>query len=393
MNNTNTNTNTLYDYIIIGGGIAGLYANYKLSSKLNGLLLERNDFFGGRAQEIQFHGSLIKLGAGIMTTHNHLILNLLKKLKLTTHTFSSFTDTYNMEPFNMGSAICDVVAKYTQKKKIAKKLKLTMREFLIKYFSQNFVNQFILNCEYHDFVDSDVEYFIEYYDINDMSHEKSNLIAVSWNDLANKLVKKNCLKNVNVLTTNLDKQTNIFTVKTDDKIYSTKKIIFATSLKPLVKLSKNIVDINFNDYLGAVPFIRIYCYYKNGFKSDLTHFTIVKNKLQKVVHINDNILMASYSDGNNALYWKKVNKLSKGEQIKIVSKCLEEVSVKGEIDDIVIAFWDEGIHYYKPTDDLDKTINLLSNPAPNVHIIGEMVSYKQGWVEGCIESVNRTLIH
>jgi hypothetical protein len=51
------------------------------------------------------------------------------------------------------------------------------------------------------------------------------------------------------------------------------------------------------------------------------------------------------------------------------------------------------VHYYKPTDDLDKTIHLLSNPAPNVYTIGEMVSYKQGWVEGCIESVNRTLQH
>ncbi len=29
------------DYIVIGGGIAGLYANYKLSSKYKGLLLEK----------------------------------------------------------------------------------------------------------------------------------------------------------------------------------------------------------------------------------------------------------------------------------------------------------------------------------------------------------------
>ena len=63
-----------YDYIIIGGGIAGLYANYKLYNTGTGLLLERNSYFGGRAYEIDFHGTLIKLGAGIMADHNkHLV--------------------------------------------------------------------------------------------------------------------------------------------------------------------------------------------------------------------------------------------------------------------------------------------------------------------------------
>ena len=38
----------IYDYIVIGGGIGGLYANYKLlKNDYNGLLLEKNDVFGG----------------------------------------------------------------------------------------------------------------------------------------------------------------------------------------------------------------------------------------------------------------------------------------------------------------------------------------------------------
>ena len=72
----------MYDYIIIGGGIAGLYANYLLNKDYNGLLLEQNKHFGGRAFEMDFHGTLIKLGAGIMADHNIHLLALLKELNI-----------------------------------------------------------------------------------------------------------------------------------------------------------------------------------------------------------------------------------------------------------------------------------------------------------------------
>ena len=55
----------IYDYIILGGGISGIYSSYILSKKYNVLILEKNDYMGGRIKEVDFHGTLIKLGAGI----------------------------------------------------------------------------------------------------------------------------------------------------------------------------------------------------------------------------------------------------------------------------------------------------------------------------------------
>ncbi len=386
-------SDSVYDYIVIGGGKAGLYANYKLSAKYRGLLLEKNNYLGGRAQEMNFHGTPIKLGAGIIIQSNHQLLKLLKKLELKPNSFSSSVDTYkiNTNDFNMDNAISDIIDKYHQEKQNVIKSKMTMKEFLVKHFGASFTNQFILNCQYHDFLKSDVEYFIKYYNINDMSQKEIKLSSIQWTDLVNKLVKKNCLHNANVIS--ITKTGDMFSIRTDINYYLAKKVIFATTLKPIVKLSKNITDINYNDYLGAVHFARIYCYFKNGYKSDLTHYTIVNNKLQKVLRINDNIVMVAYCDGSNALFWKKVKELKKAQQIEAVSKYLEEVNIEGVINDIVMVYWDEGVHYYKPTTDLEKTINLVSNPAPNVYAVGDMVSYKQGWVEGCIESVNRTLNH
>jgi hypothetical protein len=376
---------TLYDYIIIGGGISGLYANYKLLEKgYNCLLLEKNKHFGGRAYEINFHGSLIKLGAGIMADHNKHLIQLLNKLKIKINIFPSNISTYGMKDFNMDDAIYRISKKYKELKNKDIIKKLTMKQFLIKFFGASFAKEFILNCEYYDFVNSDIEYFIKYYDISDMDHESYNILIINWIDLINKLVKKNCMNNVEVKS--IEKEDNYYLI--NDEYYA-KKLVFTTTLKPLIKLSKNIININYKDYLGSVPFSRIYCYFKNGYKTNLPHFSIVNNKLQKIIKINDKILMASYSDSSNALYWNKISKLNKEKQKQIVSKYLKEFNINETIDDIIIAFWDDGVHYYKPTKNLDKTIKQLSHPEKNIYVVGEMISYKQGWVEGCIESVNR----
>ena len=76
----------IYDYIIIGGGISGLYSAYLLNNLLNKeynvLVLEKNNYIGGRIKDIKFHGKIIKLGAGISQEKNKNILNLLKKCKI-----------------------------------------------------------------------------------------------------------------------------------------------------------------------------------------------------------------------------------------------------------------------------------------------------------------------
>ena len=56
------NNKNILDYIVIGGGIGGLYANFLLNKKYNGILLEKSSYFGGRLLEEDFHNHNIKLG-------------------------------------------------------------------------------------------------------------------------------------------------------------------------------------------------------------------------------------------------------------------------------------------------------------------------------------------
>ena len=399
----------IYDYIIIGGGISGLYAGYKLSSKYKTLILEKNNYLGGRVEEVNFHNNMIKLGAGIAAKHNKHLLKLLAILKIKYNVFKgdigliNDSDYYTKQYHNKLIKKIKIKVKELQDKNI-KYNHLTIKEFLYKYFDKKDIDNYLMHCEYNDYLESDVDYHIKYYPISDNVYSSYNIIYLEWQDLVNKLIKnikeKKGIIKKNYEVSNIIKDTNndLFII---NNTYYAKKIIFAVTLKPLIKLSHKLIDIDYSKYLGSVPFVRIYTYHKNGHNYDKDRYTILANKnpLQKIIIITDKILMASYSDDINALYWKKFldknyNIVNKKELIEKVEYYLHKIHPNiSKIDDILIKYWDEGVHYLYPLkgQNIKDVLYKLSNPADNIQVIGEILSLKQGWIEGAIESVDRTI--
>ena len=176
--------------------------------------------------------------------------------------------------------------------------------------------------------------------------------------------------------------------------YKSKNIIFAITINNLQTIlnKTNIIDINYKKYIGTVPFLRIYTYHKNGHKLNIPRYSITDNQIEKIIVISDEILMISYSDYKYADYWYNLYNTDKEKLLdKLKQLFIKSTGQNIDIDDIEFAYWDEGIHYYYPQKDikLNKIISNLSNPCDNIYVIGEMLSYKQGWVEGAIESANR----
>lgn len=377
----------IYDYIIIGGGIAGLYANYKLNKnkKNKTLLFEYENEFGGRAYETMFHNTLIKTGAGIFIKDNKNLHKLLKELDIKVNNFDTQINSLLDDDFNMELAIKNIKLEWANVK--GKDKLLNVLEFLVKYFGKEFTNIFLKNCDYNDFLYSSMDYFINYYKINELSFKKYQAQIISWNELINKLILPNCKNNTEVKKIFYSQLNKCYQIKTNNGIYYTHKVIIATSLKPLTKLVKNIININYKDYIGSVPFVRIYTYHKNGYElpKNFKHYNLVDNELQKIIPINKNILMTSYSDNKNALYWKN------NQNKYIVQQKLKELNIEVDINDIIFNFWTEGVHYYKPYNNFEKLLKKLCYPKKNIYVIGEIVSKKNGWVEGAIESVNRII--
>jgi protoporphyrinogen oxidase len=411
-------SNKLYDYVIIGGGIAGLHSLYKLYkltkltklSKLNRnlkvLLIEKEDHLGGRAQEVKFHGELIKLGAGIAATDNKKLLPLLRKLNVRTVRVRGYKNVIGIKDtsYNHNLTIKKLINKYKSLVKSNTKFRnLTVRKFLKKYLKTNEYINFLKYMEYGDYLDGDVEYYIKRYPIKDDDINPYIAIFLSWTELANKLIKninKSKIKlntKCNFITKNNEDNTFIINVNDNKKIY-TRNIISTVTVNVLTKITSKLDILDYNKYVGSVPFMRIYTYHKNGhnFQNDnIGHFNIIlnqKNHLQKVLVMNDKILMATYSNNEHALYWHNIK--SKRELINKLEEYLRQINVNvTDIDDIYVKFWDEGVHYFKPIIGftIKELIKKLENPIDNFYVCGEIISLRQGWVEGAIESSTRVM--
>lgn len=72
----------------------------------------------------------------------------------------------------------------------------------------------------------------------------------------------------------------------------------------------------------------------------------------------------------------------------IINKLLQKSLLSGdsvsEIKDYVLRYWQHGVHYYKPGYNINQT-NLINQ---GILVCGEIVSNRQGWVEGCIQCIN-----
>jgi monoamine oxidase len=380
----------IYDYVIIGGGISGLYANTKLAKKKkkNGLLLEKNSDVIGRAREHDFHGTKVKCGAGICVPENKNLVKLLKKFGMSTKVvWSSAVVDKRLPPFDMKSAVKRIKSTY---KKVTKKdlATLTAREILYKYFDEEFAGQFIHHSEFHDYLDGSFEYLFKYYDIDDLDNVAFGKIFVDWTALVEKLKLPNIRTDYAVTT--IEKKDAIFVINGE---IDAKEVIFAVTVSAL----DSIKCIGFkmpvmSDFIGSTPFSRVYAYYKDGYtmKDD---YVMVDGVVDKIVKINKNVLMASYADGPNALFWKNVKGLPMIARRRIVRDELADIGYDfGLPDDVFSAEWTDGVHYVKPyKGTFDKLLDKLSKPAKGVTIIGEMLSKRPGYVEGALSSVDRSL--
>ena len=73
------NEDTLYDTVIIGGGITGLTAGYMLREK-NILLLEEDERFGGRVLSEKVHEATNNIGTQFFTVEDSSFVRLISHL-------------------------------------------------------------------------------------------------------------------------------------------------------------------------------------------------------------------------------------------------------------------------------------------------------------------------
>jgi hypothetical protein len=400
----------IYDFIIIGSGIAGLYSSYliKKQSNLSYLILEQNKRAGGRIGTEPFYGQQVVRGAGIGRMADRVLLELMREFKLPIQQFTS-KKTYspaildNSEEYPNSLDIMKTVRtlRAELKKQQNKKTK-TFREFALPILGKEQYDKFLIMVGYIDYENTDCEEALYHYGFSDTAPNNKDF-SVPWNDLIERLVDKIGIENIkyNRKVTKITREQEkepIYQIHTEIGSYLCRKVVLATTISSLRKL---LPEYPIYREIEGQHFLRLYGKFSAKsipiMREAVKSYIIVTGVIQKIIPMNTDkgIYMISYCDNSNAKLLK--NRLENNEKNReyYCRKIETAVNIKkGSLELLGIRgfYWDIGTHYYKPLDQSKyrtrkQFIKEAQHPEDNIYVVGEVVSRKQGWSEGALESV------
>lgn len=396
--------------IIIGAGIAGLYAAYKirkLDPSKSITILEANGkpHIGGRMGTQHFQGTEVVTGAGIgRKRKDDLLIKLLHDLKVVYHEFLS--EHYYSEALHNKCNVKQTFMYLKRHYEINKKThdnKKTFKDFAVKVLGQERYKIFITCAGYSDYENEGVEDTLYHYGFDD-NYESWNGLSIPWTKLIVALIRKIGMDNIHVNTcVERIEEGNHFYVHTNKKLYTCNQVIIATTIDSVRKLVPG--EPIYREIKGQ-PFLRVYAKFSSTtlpvIKDYIKGYTIVPGPLQKIIPMDPEkgVYMIAYSDNIHARKLRPYLENTLENRAKfsgLVKKALGiPKDIEIHISSIVDIYWEIGTHYYEPLDSAKYKsrkdfIEKAQHPRPGILVVGEAVSMNQGWVEGALESVVKVL--
>jgi protoporphyrinogen oxidase len=403
----------LYDIIIIGGGVSGLYTAYNLLTKnplLKIMILEKNNYLGGRIKtfnkKINNHNYIWEEGAGRLNDNHHLLIKLINDLNLKDNLskISSEISFYPSHGYNTKNNIKYInKSPYIYINKIIKHSKKNKKEYLQQFTFKEYALQ-ILNKNEVKFILDSFGYYAQLIKMNAYNAIKLFNMGMNpslqfyhlnpgFNILIQKLEEQlqNCtiLLNKNVLNIEYD---IFFRVILDDICYKSKICILAIPKPDLLNFSilnsikKELNSINYKSLC------RIYSIFK---KEDIWFKNIGKtttnNNSRYIIPIDkeNGLIMISYSDSKFANYWNKLYMNNEKIFIKKLKNNIYKTFHKKIENPIFtrISYWPCAIGFWKKNRDSSILSKKIIEPTKiPLFICGENYSETQGWIEGALET-------
>jgi glycine/D-amino acid oxidase-like deaminating enzyme len=379
-----------YDFIIVGGGFAGLFWAYMLRKEhpqFSVVILEQDEYFGGRAREAPF-GPLtaVPTGAGVgRYRKDRLLRALMTELDLPIETFPVRHRYSPRVPF------VDVDSLFEQLRR-ANPERVSFRTWAIQTWGKELYSNFLIYNGYRDMEHEDVAETQRHYQIQD-NYTKWTGFRVPWNLLIRRLclrIGRAHLRAKQTVTAIVRVRSERFTVHTIDRQYTCRTVILACPIPEVLRLLPDHSSVYRG--IGVQPFLRSYAEFDAPsaaiLRASLPGTTVVSNVLQKIIPMDAErgVYMIAYSDNANAFRGKELTAR------EIVALVREEFGIAHplRIRQLQHFYRPIGTHYYTP---LAPTFpsrsafrRVAQHPEPHIFVIGESVSVNQGWVEGALQS-------
>lgn len=396
-----------YDYLVIGGGPAGIYCTFRIltnSSEANVLIIERNNYVGGRTRMFDYNGKKVCSGAyGMRPSKDIYGLNLLNQLNMSTEAkkgkvdFSYIKKVEVMETMKILESLVNDGNKF-----------LSTKAFIVENFGYEYYNNFVATAGRTDFEQECITDTITHYGMDD--NVIKNLVPIDWNTVWENISKDfNIVHGVDI--TDIGEVETGFVARSYDQNFYGKKIIIATDLLTVKRL---LPFHNIYNGIEGHPFLLLYGVFNQTGNSILKEYikssTFVSSPLQNIMPLSQEkdgtgTYIISYSDGPSAqMVSKHLDDYPFLEYL--LTSTLGCTDLYGTIISTKSFYNYPGIHYYKYYDgsstlrdflnkslaDRKEFIYKAQRPAENIWVVGEMISLHQGWVEGALTSVESVLL-
>ena len=408
----------MYDFIIIGGGIAGFYSGLKLiKQNKNVVICEKYKNIGGRIDTFHENSYSWESGAGRISSKHTLLLNLMKHYKEPLHPISPELSYKKdgkscIEP-NLFEPTLDVFFKPLRK--LDKKIlgNSTLKELCIsihgKVKVEEYFNRFPYRAELEVLrADLALETFKKGGEM--ASHEGYFVAANGLHSLIEKM-QQDFVKRGGTVFTNYECidikdmkshiETDFYTGdrKLKDerlkvKLHSSKLICAMTS-ESLKQISffKRFDTLN---HLRMEPLLRTYAVYDKCWFSEYSRVvtsTPIRYFLPISYKDGNSIAMVSYTDSNDTDEFNNILKKYGEESLgRHIQNLLKELF--GPIPNYKFFkshYWKYGATYwlpgdYNPVEESKKSLKPFNS---EVYLVGESFSLNQAWIEGALEQCNK----
>ena len=404
----------VYDTIIIGGGISGLYMNLELSKKREKtLLLESSCRFGGRIYQYTENDVSIPAGAARFNRNHKRVISILKEFGLLDFRKDSgissdidFIDSKNefsakfkgktgfeyiKKVLNKASKIRnkDVLNHFTFREYAERCLPKDEVEFLLVasgYSGQ--LKNMNMNNAYHLFqtgIRDDVTFYAGYF---------HTLVDCIVNYL--KQSKHKLLLNSHVKDVWYDEIERNYHINYNNVLRKSKRVVFAIPQYALLRMK---VLKPLHHLLEKSIHCKSLCRVYAKFNVDDIWFqniqkTVTNNQLRYIIPIDrdSGMIMISYTDDIYCEYWKKRQKNQQVLKKSIVDLVRKTFKIRiNEPEKVWVFHWECGVGYWNKNVNSKEVSNFVANPMNDLYICGENYSMDQSWVEGALESCERVL--
>ena len=409
------------DIIIIGGGISGLYLQYKLLKRRKYkkvLLVEKYNRLGGRIftykTNVNNTNYSMEAGAGRFSNNHKNLFALIRDMKLSNKIIEigGKVDYYprklkwkkskvsNFSPYDY----IDLILKEI---KIDKSLQqLTFGEFLNKNINKE-INEFIRDTyPYKDVFKTNAYDAIRLYKRDLKDSTRFFILKGGLNQVVDNL-KKEILRMGGIIKLNTECKEIVevnkeFLISTNNKNYMCKKLIL-TAQRPDLQKIKYLKSINhlLNSVRNA-NLCRFYFIFDTSKKE--AWFTNIKksitdSRVSYFIPINSKtgLVMISYVDEHNAKFLRKMEKENKNKFINfILSECEKIFNIENIPKPIWTKsfYWENGVGDWKKNVDSDQIQKAIVKPytGKHIYICGENWSKNyQCWIEGSLDTANNVL--